>query len=105
MSLILADAGWSGFYLLSVPDRIANDLDKYKSDFCAWLNDDDDGHGFRQDVNADTRGPDNKPCWGIYSYDGYEDRNGAVVFVRWLNDVVLKDSGEKAVMLPTMELY
>lgn len=105
MSLILADAGHSGFYLLSVPERVAHDLDKYKSDFYAWLNDGDEGHGFRQDVNARKRGFDGKPLWGIYYYGGYEDRSGAAVFVRWLNNVVLKDSGEKAVILPRMELY
>ena len=97
MSLILADAGHSGFYLLSVPERVAHDLDKYRSDFYAWLNDGQEGHGFRPDANARKR--------GIYYYDGYEDRNGAAVFVRWLNDVVLRDSGEKAAILPRMELY
>lgn len=96
MSLILADARWFGFYLLSVPDRIANDLDKHKSDFYAWLNDGDDGHGCREHFSD---GRSRK----VYYYDGHEDLSGASAFAGWLNDVVLKGSDEKAYLLPKIE--
>lgn len=98
MSLILADARWAGFYLLSVPDCVANDLDKYRSDFYAWLNDGDAGHGYREQISD---GRSRK----VYTYDGHEDLSGAAAFVGWLNDFVLKDSDGKAAILPRVELY
>lgn len=98
MSLILADARWCGFYLMSVPDRVANDLGAYRSDFYAWLNDGDDGHGCRE-ILSDGRSRK------VYYYDGHEDLSGAAAFVGWLNDYVLKGSDEKAAILPRIELY
>lgn len=82
-------------YLLSVPDRIAADLDKYKNDFFAWLNDGGDGHGYRGRPNLGIR--------KIYYHNGHEELIGAAAFVGWLNDFVLKDSHEKAVLLPRID--
>lgn len=83
------------YYLLSVPDCIAVDLDKYKRDFFAWLNDGGDGHGYCGRPNLGIR--------KIYYHNGYEELEGAAAFVGWLNDFVLKDSDEKAAVLPRVD--
>lgn len=98
MSLILANARWAGDYLLSVPECVANDLDGVRRDFYAWLDDEDDSHGYREKI---IEGRPRK----VYFMDGRDDLCGAEVFVAWLNGVALRDSGERAAILPRVELY
>lgn len=82
-------------HLVYVPDSIERDLDRVKSDFFAWINDGGDGHGYR-----------GSPIFGVrkvYYRRGDEELIGAAAFVAWLNDFVLRDSGERAAVLPRVD--
>ena len=90
MALVLLDCGMNGYYLLSVPEHIAKDIHRYRSEFDQWLYDRNNDHGYWQEVN------DESGHFFAVCYDGYE------AFPRWLNEYVLKDSDEKAVCLPRL---
>ncbi len=81
-------------YLVSVPDRIAVDLDKYKHDFFAWLSDGGAGHGCRRRPDLGVK---------VYYHNGHEELTGAAAFVGWLNDFVLTDADERAVVMPRVD--
>ena len=91
MALILLNCGMNGYYLLSVPEQIAKDIDQYRAKFNEWLENPENDHGYWEMVDAEFgRFP-------ALKYDGYE------AFPRWLNDYVLMDSEEKAVCLPRLD--
>ena len=82
-------------YLVFVPDRIAEDLDKVKSDFFAWINDGEAGHGYTGRSELGIR--------KVFYHNSHEELIGPAAFVGWLNDFVLKDSDEKAVVMPRVD--
>lgn len=91
MSLIWINEGMNGYDVLSVPDCIADDLSKYIHDFYDWLHDKNNDHGYWENVNEE---------FGSFLGLCYD---GATAFPQWLNETVLKDSDEKAYLLPKIE--
>ncbi len=91
MSLVWINEGQNGYDILSVPAFIAEDLSKYIGDFYDWLRGRDGDNGHRKHVD------DESGSFDCLCYDGATD------FPRWLNETVLKDSAEKAHLLPRIE--
>ena len=90
MAFALLNCGMNGYYLLSIPDQIAPDIQHYRQEFDQWLRDPENDHGYWRDVNEEF------DSFRALEYDGFE------AFPKWLNETVLKDSPEKAVCLPTL---
>lgn len=91
MKLVLLNTGINGYHLLSVPDCIAENIEKYKEEFDQWLHDPNNDHGYWVDVNEEFG------KFRALSYDGNE------AFTKWLNDTVLNESKEKAECLPRID--
>ena len=91
MALVLLNCGMNGYYLISVPDRIAKDIEHYRMEFDKWLYDEENDHGYWITVDEEFG------KFRAVQYDGYE------AFPKWLNEHVLKDSEEKAVCLPRLD--
>lgn len=85
------NTGMNGYYLLSVPDYVAQDIEHYKLDFDKWLRDESNDHGYWVDVNEEFG------SFRALSYDG------TTAFPKWLNETILKDSIEKAVCMPRID--
>lgn len=91
MGLVLLNSGANGYYLLSAPDRVAQDIYKYMGEFNRWLYNENNDHGYWVDVEEDFG------SFRALSYDGPE------AFTKWLNNTILKDSDAKAECLPRLD--
>ena len=83
MSHIILACGQSGYCIISVPPRIAENASQYQKAFDKWLMDRSNDHGYWQ---AD---PD---CGAYLCYHPPE------AFVRWLNETVLTSDACAAIV-------
>lgn len=91
MKLVLLNTGMNGYYLLSVPNGVAENIEKYKLEFDEWIRDENNDHGYWVEVDEEFG------KFRALSYDGND------AFTKWLNDTVLRDSEEKAECLPRID--
>lgn len=80
---LLLDCGQSGWWLLAIPERVAQQPRRWQKAFDRWLMDRTNPHGYWQ------RDPDG--AWAL-CYDP------PTTFTRWLNEAVL-EPGERAAVL------
>ena len=85
----IMDCGADGEYLLSVPESIIGDIYRLREEFLAWV--EDPANGFVRTLTED----------GVSFTAAVYDAAG--LFPRWLNEHVLRDSDEKAVLLPRLD--
>ena len=79
------------YSLVSVPTAIADSAKAYQDDFFKWLYDKNNDHGYWHELpEADWVDGDHR--LGL--------RYGGDAFVKWLNELVLHESEEKAVFVP-----
>lgn len=87
MGWILLDLGQGGYRLLSVPERISEHAQAYQAEFDKWIMNPESEHPY---WTRDGEGN------AALCYDGAE------AFAEWLNRFVLKDTEEKAVLVPVL---
>lgn len=79
MARILLYWGWDAD-LIECPEFIAENLLKYQRDFDSWISNTNNEHGY----------------WSIDSEGGRALSFTGEAFLKWLNEVVLKDNNSKA---------
>ena len=76
--------------VICVPDRVAENLNRFRERFDAWLYDPENAHGYWRDVNEEFG------SFRALEYDGAE------AFTRWLTENVL-EPGEQAYIVTGVE--
>lgn len=87
MNLILLNLGQNGYQLICVPQRIANNAKLYQKKFDEWLFNPESKHQYWCNDGEGNL---------AVSYDGAE------AFVKWLNEIELEGTEEKARIIPIL---